>query len=347
MPLELWIASVALAALIAYALLGGADFGGGIWNLLAGGPRKEEQRQAVAHAMGPVWEANHVWLIFLIVLHFVCFPPAFAAVSVALFVPFHLALIGIVLRGSAFVFRAHGAEALRTGGPSSVHPLASARLWGRIFGVASTITPFLLGMCLGAVSNGRLEVREGVVVSGYWEPWLTPFCWSLGALSLAICAYVAAVYLTLETEGETQEDFRRRALWAAAVMAALAALTALVARWDAPRFWEALAQPRVAPIQALAVVLAALSAWAVYRRRYRLGRFAAAGQVALVVIGWGAAQYPYLVYPAYTLQETAAPDATLSFVLWTLVPGGLLLIPSLALLFYVFKGLPLRQTAEE
>jgi cytochrome d ubiquinol oxidase subunit II len=327
MALELLVALGGLAALIAYALLGGADFGGGVWDLLAVGPRAKEHRRAISEAMGPVWEANHVWLIFLIVLLFSCFPPAFAALSTALFVPLHLALIGIVLRGSAFVFRAHAAAAGETD-----------PRWTHVFGIASSVTPFLLGMCLAAISSGRLRVFRGEVLSGAWAPWLSPLAWMMGGLSLSICAYVAAIYLTLETDGEAREDFRRRALGAGAVMAALAVLTPLAAVFDAPRFLASLAQPRSAPILIAGAALAALSTWWVYTRRYQQARIAAAAQVTMLVLGWAAAQFPYLIYPDLTLEAAASPDATLEFVLWTLVPGGLLLIPSLALLFRVFKG---------
>ena len=142
--LELFFALVMLAALVAYALLGCADFGGGVWDLLSSGPRAADQRRHIAQAIGPVWEANHVWLIFLIVVLFTCFPAAYAAASVALFWPFHLILVGIVLRGASFVFRAYGSSAA-----------AAQRTWSRIFGIASAITPLLLGACLGAISNGR------------------------------------------------------------------------------------------------------------------------------------------------------------------------------------------------
>src|SRR5437879_7448512 len=157
------VALVALASLIAYAVLGGADFGGGLWDLVAYGPRSRSQREVIAKAMGPVWEANHVWLIFLIVILFTAFPSAFAALSVALFIPFHLLLLGIILRGAAFVFRAHGAE---EAGPQVV--------WARAFGSASIIAPILLGMCLGAVSAGEIRVVNGQVRVDSVTAWLTP-----------------------------------------------------------------------------------------------------------------------------------------------------------------------------
>src|SRR5216684_4080407 len=151
-----------ITALILYALLGGADYGGGVWDLFAFGKRAPAQRALIAQAIGPVWEANHVWLIFVIVVLFTAFPPAYAALSVALFVPLHLVLVGITLRGAAFVFR--GPQA---GGPGSGP-------WGAVFGVASVITPALLGMCVGAVSAGGLRVRGGEVRVEEPPPWLTP-----------------------------------------------------------------------------------------------------------------------------------------------------------------------------
>ena len=156
------VGAVALAVLVAYAVLAGADFGGGVWDLMARGPRAADQRAAIASAMGPVWEANHVWLIFLIVLLFTCFPAAFAVLSVAFFVPFHLVLLGVVLRGAAFVFRAHG-HAVAGGGPGAV---SAGLSWGHVFGGASTITPFLLGACLGAVSNGHVRTDGAGITPG-------------------------------------------------------------------------------------------------------------------------------------------------------------------------------------
>jgi cytochrome d ubiquinol oxidase subunit II len=261
------------------------------------------------------------------VLLFSCFPPALGALSVALFVPFHLVLVGIILRGSAFVFRAHGA-ALAAGG----------RVIGRLFGAASVVTPVLLGMCLGAVSSGHIRVADGTVVTSHDAGWTSLFALCVGALTLAVCAYLAAVFLTLETEGELQEDFRRRALATGATMAVLAALTLAVARAEARWLWSELMHPDSAPVIGSGVVLFLLSSRAMFTRRYRLGRIAAIGQVVMLLLGWGLAQQPYIIYPDVTLTNSAAPPATLLFFLWTLVPGSLLLIPSLWFLFSVFKG---------
>jgi cytochrome d ubiquinol oxidase subunit II len=318
---------VALAALIAYAVLGGADFGGGIWTLLARGPRAEEQREAIARAMGPVWEANHVWLIFLIVIVFTAYPPAFAVLSIALFWPFHLVLAGIVLRGAAFVFRAHSQEA--AGPPIS---------WGQVFGTASAITPFLLGTCLGAVSTGHIRVMGGAVVGGSEWAWLDLFPLATGALALAICAYLAAVYLTVETEGLLREDFRRRALRVWLVGGVLSVVTLLLTYTEAPHLWQGLTRGAAAPVVVAGALLAPASVLALWRRRFGIARMLAIGQVVLLLLGWGLAERPYIVYPDVTLVGAAAPAATLRLLIWTIPFGMALLLPSLWFLFHVFKG---------
>ncbi|HEY8415228.1 MAG TPA: cytochrome d ubiquinol oxidase subunit II [Thermaerobacter sp.] len=323
---ETVIAAVLMAALTAYAILGGADFGGGVWDLLARGPRAGAQRRAIARAMGPVWEANHVWLIFALVLLFTAFPQAFSALSIALFVPFHLVLAGIVLRGAAFVFRAPGAEAA---GPE--------RAWASVFGAASTITPFLLGTSLAAVSSGGVRVAGGAVTVDPLYAWFSPFSLFVGALTVALFAYLAAVYLAVETSGELQEDFRRRALGAGAAVAVLAAALLPLAPRAAPHLWE-LVSERGRLLVLAGAGLAVLSAWLVWRRLYRLARLAAVAEVAVLLWGWALGQWPYLIYPDVTVFNAAAPDPILLFTLRALPVGLLILLPSLWLLFAVFKG---------
>jgi len=198
-------AAVVLVALIAYTLLGGADFGGGVWDLLASGPRRDRQRSAIAHAIGPIWEANHVWLILVIVLLFTCFPAVYADLSVVLHIPLALMLIGIVLRGSAFTFRAYDPTGDQAGSR-----------WGRIFAVASLLTPVLLGTIIGAIASGDAgrAVRADSDASfraTFIAPWLTPFAVAVGMFTLALFAFLAAVYLTVATSNDVdvQADFRR------------------------------------------------------------------------------------------------------------------------------------------
>jgi cytochrome d ubiquinol oxidase subunit II len=250
--------------------------------------------------MGPVWEANHVWLIFVIVLIFTAFPVGFSRLSIDLFVPFHLVLFGITLRGAAFVFRGHD----------------SSR-WGVLFGSASIITPVLLGMSMGAVSVGGMR-------------WLSLLSISIGALALSLCAYLAAVYLTNVTSGELREDFRRRALGAGTAVVALSIL--ILPLW--PFSLETL------PILVPGAAAALASGWALWKRRFAVARVSAVAQVALLVSGWGMGQYPYLIYPDLTLAKAAASPATLAFVAWSLVPGAAILAPSLWFLFRVFGPAP-------
>ena len=327
MPLELMVAGLALLALTAYTVLAGADFGGGVWDFFALGPRAQEQREAIARAMGPVWEANHVWLIFLLVLLFTGFPTAFSALSVAFFIPFHLLLAGIILRGAAFVFRAHGGE---EAGPQ--------RIWARAFGSASVITPVLLGMCLGAVSAGRIRIVNGQVQADYLGAWLTPLSWGCGALALALFAYLASVYLTLETSGELREDFRRRTLLSGGVVVGIAVVLLPLLFIEAPRLAEGLFSLKALPVLALGTGLALASLWAVLTRRFGLARITAVGEVIMLLWGWALAQWPYIIYPDLTIVDSAAPDATMGFLLLSAIPGLLLLIPSLLFLFIVFKG---------
>jgi cytochrome d ubiquinol oxidase subunit II len=326
-------AGATLLALIAYGVLGGADFGGGVWDAFARGPRKKQQRDAIAHAMGPVWEANHVWLIFVIVLLFTVFPRVFYAVSLGLFVPFHLVLVGITLRGAAFAFRSHEAHATHS-------EEGRGAAWGVVFGVASIITPVLLGMCFGAVTTGGLRIEGERVWFEGTRPWLSLFSICMGCAALSLFAYQAAVFLCLETAGALQEDFRTRALWAGTVVVIGAALTIPLTYFQARNLWNGLTSLRAAPIVLAGGASALTSGWALWRRRYRLARLATVMQVALLLVGWAAAQHPYIIYPDLTL-ETARPDpTTMRFVLWTLPFGAALLGPSLWFLIRVFKGAP-------
>ncbi len=342
--LEIGVAGLTLVAVVAYGVLGGADFGGGIWDAVAGGPRKQEQRDAISQAMGPVWEANHVWLIFVIVLLFSAFPPAYAALSVGLFFLFHLVLLGIILRGASFVFRAYSPEGARSveGDEADADDgeraaSRSGGRWGVVFGVASVITPVLLGMSLGAVSAGGFHVTDSVVtLDGI--PWLAPVSLAMGAFALAVCAYVAAAFLAYETRGELQEDFRKRALWAGTAVVALSVLLLPLLAIEAPHLWAGLLAPRTLPVLAVGLVAALASGWWLRTRRYRAARIATIGQVGCLLAGWGLAQYPYIIYPDVTIYSAAAPEPTLQFILYSLPLGLALLLPSLWLLFRVFKG---------
>ncbi len=323
-------ALAALAGVMAYALLAGADFGGGVWDLLAAGPRKKEQRLAIQRAMGPVWEANHVWLIFVLVVLFTCFPRGYAALAIALFLPFHLALVGIMLRGASFVFRSHQSR--------QKDAAAETSAWGIVFGVASIISPILLGIAFGVVTQGGIRVKQDDVILLSRAPWLSPYCLANGVLALSACAYLAAVYLTNETEGALRDDFRQRAIFAGTTTAILAGVVVVMAWIEARWFFDRLLSRRTLPVVLAGVICFAGSAWSVFTRRYWLSRAFAAGEIALLILGWALAQHPYLVYPDLPFDSTAAPVATLRFVVLSLPIGALLIVPSLWMLLRVFKS---------
>jgi cytochrome bd ubiquinol oxidase subunit II len=340
-PSEIVLGGVLVLALVLYFLLGGADFGGGVWDLLARGPRREAQRGAIARALGPVWEPNHVWLIFAIVVLFTAFPRAFAALATGLYVPLTLFLVGIVLRGSAFSFRAVAENHHHHGdgdGDGDAPPPATAatgsgpRRWGTVFSIASVVSPFLLGAMVAAVASGR-------VVTGDPSEWLTPFAAASGALALILAAFLAATYLTVEvSEPELREDFRRRALGAGVAAGAIAGVGLLLAEEGAPLVYLGLTErPYTWPLHAATAVAALGALGALWRRRFRLARALAAAQVALVILGWAVSQYPYLVPPALTLADAAAPVRTRTLLLVVLAVGTPLLVPSLVLLYRVFK----------
>jgi cytochrome d ubiquinol oxidase subunit II len=321
-------------ALTAYSLLGGADYGGGLWDLLASGHTAERQRATIAHAIGPVWEANHVWLIVAIVILFTGFPRAFAAVSTYLHLPLLLVLVGIVLRGSAFVFRAYGPDDPR-----------HERFWGRVFAIASTATPLFLGVIVGAMTEGRLPASsEGSFVTVYVAPWLTAFSFAVGLFALSVFGFLAAVYLTLEARDRDQRAaFRRRASISGVVVGVLA-LTVLLL--SGPEVRAALVASAWAVPLHVATGASAVAAFAfLWLERYELARLAAASQVTLILWGWALAQYPYAIRPHLTLADAAAPANVQVLLLQVLGVGAVVLIPCLLYLFGIFgpRGTPPRQ----
>ena len=348
-----WTAWVVVVALNAYVLFAGADFGGGVWDLFASGPRSREQRELISHAIGPIWEANHVWLIVVVVVLFVCFPPAFAAFGTVLHIPLSLMLIGIVLRGSAFVFRAY-----------SYGPRAEQRRWGQVFAISSLVTPVVLGMCVGAVASGRVGDALAAIGYGpaavlpssassvsvgaprvsfaslYMLPWLSPFTIAVGAMALALFSFLAATYLTVEAEGdaELQDDFRRRAL-ASALASMIAATVALVLGATRGGVMARLVGVGWSlPLLIGSGLACVASILALLRRRYRLARLGAGAWVTLVLWGWVMAQFPLIIPPGLTIDAAAAPRRVLTDTLVVLAIGGVILIPSLWYMIRVFKN---------
>jgi len=323
------IATLMLVALVLYAVLAGADFGGGVWDLLARGPRAADQRKLIDDAIAPVWEANHVWLIFVVVMLFSAFPSAFSALATALHVPLTLVLLGIVFRGSAYVFRKYGAE-----------DAVNQRRWSRVFAVASTVTPLLLGAVVATVTAGDLHVVDGMPTGEFLFAWVTPLSLCVGLFALALFAFISAVFLILEASDEAlRELFRRRALVTGVLVGALALLTAWAAGPAAEPFTVRLLGSWWSwPLQIATGACAVSALTSLQLRSYLAARALAVAQVTLIVVGWGAAQYPFLIAPDVTIDNAAAPDVVLNLLAPILVTGTLALSPAIYWLFRVFKS---------
>ena len=313
---------LALAGLALYVVLGGADFGAGLWQLLAGrGERGERIREHAHAAMAPVWEANHVWLIFVLVVMWTCYPVAFGSIVSTLSIPLFIAGIGIIFRGTAYALRAGTARA------------REQRAVDSVFGVASVLTPFALGTIVGAIAAG--EVPVGNAAGDLWTSWTGALPLTIGVLSVALGAYLAAVYLAADAArrdaAELERSFRTRALAAGVVAGALAVVGLLVVRADARALFDDLVGDGLPAL--IVSGLAGLGTLAlVWVRRYEAARYSAAVAVAAVVAGWAIAQQPELL-PGLTVSEAAASDDTLIAVLVSVAAGAVLLAPSLALLF--------------
>jgi cytochrome d ubiquinol oxidase subunit II len=329
LPLVDLTAAAVVIAMAAYVIFGGADFGGGVWDLFAMGPRAARQRALIADTIGPIWEANHVWLILVVVILFTGFPAAYARLSVTLHIPLTLMLVGIVLRGSAFTFRSYDSQR------DDVQ-----RRWSRIFSIASLVTPILLGIVAGTVATGTVAVVPGVTFTdAYVAPWTRPLPLLVGLLTLVLFAFLAATYLTVEAEdAEMAADFRQRAIISGTILFPLAATVLLVARNAAPALWSGLVLSEWAwGLHLLTAIAAVTALTALVMRRFALTRIAAASQAVLIIVGWARAQYPYIVPPDLTLHEAAAPPATLGLLVGALTLGSMLLFPSLWYLFRVFR----------
>lgn len=305
-----------------YAVFGGADFGAGFWDLTAGGAaRGRRPRALIDAALGAVWEANHVWLIFCLVVLWTAFPGGFAAIMDTLYVPLAIAAVGIVVRGAGFAF-----------GKVS-ETLSQQRIYGVAFAVSSVITPFFLGAAAGGIASGRVPTPGGGDAVGSW---VNPTSMLGGALAVVVCAYLAAVYLVAEAgrlqAPDLESYFRRRALTAGTVAGVIAIAGIFVLRDDAPRLFHHLTGIAL-PLVVVSGV-SGLAALVVLRRGVtRAGRYLAATAVAAVVGGWGVAQYPFLLGTHLTLAADAAPDRTLEAVTVVFLAAAVTCIPSLVYLY--------------
>jgi cytochrome d ubiquinol oxidase subunit II len=321
--LYLWPLLFVLAGLVLYVVLGGADFGAGFWQLTAGrGDQADELRDEAHHAIGPVWEANHVWLIFVLTVTWTAYPRALASIASTLVVPLFVAAVGIIFRGAAYALRAGAASG------------EERRRIDLLFSVSSVLTPFALGTVVGGIAGRRVPV--GNARGSEWTSWLNATSVTIGVLAVATSAYLAAVFLCADARRrgrpELERRLRLRALWAGAAAGALAVAALPVLAADAhPLFHRLVDGPGLAGL-IVSFAAGCATLLLVLARRYEPARYTAATAVAAVVAGWALAQQPYLLRDL-TIREAAAPRTTQIAVIVAVVAGGAILFPSLALLF--------------
>jgi cytochrome d ubiquinol oxidase subunit II len=312
-----------LAGVMLYAVLAGADLGAGFWQLFAGrGQHGEAIREHAHHSMAPVWEANHVWLIFVLTVFWTAYPTAFGSIASTLAIPLFLAGIGIVFRGAAYALRVAASTPRELG------------MIDTVFSLSSILTPFALGTIVGGIATGRVPV--GNAAGDRYSSWLNSTSILIGVLAVATSAYLAGVYLAADAarrrERALARSFRARALGAGAVAGALALAGIFVVRGESHALYDELFSGRALP----AVIASALAGLAtlvlVYRRRFEPARYSAALAVAAVVAGWALAQWP-TVLPGLDVRHAAAPHDTLVAVVASVLGGGAIVFPSLGLLF--------------
>jgi cytochrome bd ubiquinol oxidase subunit II len=312
-----------LGGLALYTVLAGADFGAGFWQLVAGrGPRAERIREHAHHSMAPVWEANHVWLIFVLTVFWTAYPEAFGSIASTLAVPLFIAALGIIFRGAAYALRA---------GASSPH---ESSVIDTIFSLASILTPFALGAAIGGIATDRVPV--GNAAGDIFSSWLNPTSLFIGVLAVVSCAYLASVYLAADAardgHRELERDFRLRAL-AAGVVAGIVAIGGIfIVNADSDRLFDSLLTGRALSAVVVSGVAGVATLALVYHRRFEPARYGAALAVAAIVAGWALSRWP-TVLPGLTVDQAAAGHDTLVWIIVAVLGGGAIVFPSLALLF--------------
>ncbi|PWN04697.1 cytochrome D ubiquinol oxidase subunit II [Nocardioides silvaticus] len=322
MSLEVAVAAALFVGVVAYAVFGGADFGSGFFDLTAGDARRgAELRTLVDHSIGPVWEANHVWLIYVLVIWWTAFPESFAAAMTTLVVPLLLALLGIVLRGASFAFRKFSAT------------LGQARLFGVLFAASSILTPFFLGTVAGAIASGRVPADGS---GDRWSSWINPTSLFGGAIAVGTCAFLAGVFLAADaSRGDRQqlaEVLRVRAVAVGAVTGAVVLGALVPILDDAPTLSDGLTG-RAAPLVVLSALAGAATLWLVWTRRYAAARWPAVVAVASVVSGWGVGQYPWLLVDETRIVDAGGAEATLQALLVAVGLAAVVVVPPLVYLF--------------
>jgi cytochrome bd ubiquinol oxidase subunit II len=322
------VAAMMFLGVVAYAIFAGADFGTGVWDLTAGdAERGGSMRAQIDHSIGPVWEANHVWLIFVLVFLWSGFPTAFAAIMTTLFVPWMLVGLGIVLRGAAFAFRKFAAT------------VDEARVEGVVFASSSLITPFFLGMIAGGVASGRVPLEGGDI----WTSWTGPTSWVGGTLAVLTCAFLAATFLAADAERSGQPELAaqcgRKALWTGVVTGAVALLAVFPLRADADTLVNRLEGHGSVPVVVSAI--AGFAALVLLRqKRWAIARVAAVVAVAAIVIGWGVGQFPDVLVDHATIDDVSGAHSTMVGLVVTFGIAVVTVIPSLLWLFALVQRPP-------
>jgi cytochrome d ubiquinol oxidase subunit II len=321
------VAVVLLLAVVAYAVFGGADFGAGFWDLIAGGPEQgKHPRDMIEHSIGPVWEANHVWLIFIFVILWTSFPEAYASITLTLFVPLTIAALGIVMRGASFAFR------------KAVVGLRYRRIFGAAFAASSVLVPYCMGAIAGGVASGR--VPAGGQAGDPVHSWINPTSVVAGVLAVAAVAYLAAVYLVWDARRLGEEDmadyFRRRAIVAAGVVGVVGFVGIFILRADARYVFDGLAS-RGLPLVILSVLCGVGALVLLIRNAARGARLLAVVAVASIIIGWGVAQWPYVLPESLTFSAAASPSGALAAVLAVVVLAAIIVVPGFVLLFVLHE----------
>jgi cytochrome bd ubiquinol oxidase subunit II len=331
-------AVILFSAVTFYAIFGGADFGAGFWDLISGGTKRGERpREVIDHSIGPVWEANHVWLIFCFVVLWTCFPEAYSSITLTLFVPLTLAALGIVLRGASFAFR------------KAVFRTRDRRNFGAAFAVSSVLVPYCLGAVAGGIASGR--VPAGGKAGDPWDSWVNPTSIVGGLLAVCVAAYVAAVFLVWDARRLSDQTmvayFRVRAVAAAIVAGVVAAVGLFVVHDDASYLFDGLTS-RALPLVVVSAI-AGLGALLLLRSRpHRGGRLAAVTAAGALILGWGVAQWDYLLPETLTVSDAAAPDGTIKAVLAAAILAAVLIVPAFALLYVLDqRGLLPEEGADE
>jgi cytochrome d ubiquinol oxidase subunit II len=328
------VESVALflaVSILLYCLFAGADFGAGMLEAFLGSRRKEEQRHIIAQAMGPVWEANHVWLILAVVILFTGFPKAYSALSVSFHIPLTLMLLGIILRGCAFTFRHYDA----------VHDRWQ-RHYSAIFVISSFLTPMMLGVVAGATLRGDLRPLEAGFHAAFVHPWFSAFCFSVGVFTCVLFAFLAAVYLIGETrDAELRAIFVRRALLSNALAVLTGALVFVAAEIEGLELMRLFGARALSLASMIGATLILVPLWiAIGKSAVHSARILVAAQVGLVLIGWFRLQFPTIInskIDPLTIYSAAAPEPALRYLLYALVAGSVVIFPALIYLLAIFK----------